>query len=82
VCELAGSESSAVLYVGDRVDNDVVPAARSGLRTAWLRRGPWGLLQRPADATAPDLVLPTLGDLPAALTALITDVGPRGDRRR
>jgi HAD superfamily hydrolase (TIGR01549 family) len=67
VCELAGSAPATVLYVGDRVDNDVVPAARSGLRTAWLRRGPWGLLQRPDGAVAPDLVLARLADLPAAL---------------
>lgn len=33
-----------VAYVGDRVDNDIVPAAAAGLRPVWLRRGPWGLL--------------------------------------
>jgi FMN phosphatase YigB (HAD superfamily) len=66
-CELADSAPEAVLYVGDRIDNDVVPAARSGLRTAWLRRGPWGLLQRPAAGVAADLVLSALADLPAAL---------------
>lgn len=68
VCALAGDRQPAdVLYVGDRIDNDVVPAARAGLRTAWLRRGPWGHLQTPGDVR-PDLVLTTLADLPGLLS--------------
>jgi len=31
-----------ILYVGDRLDNDIRPAADLGLRTALIRRGPWG----------------------------------------
>lgn len=42
---LDGPPARAVAYVGDRVDNDVAPAAGAGLRAVWLRRGPWGLLQ-------------------------------------
>lgn len=66
-CELAGDvDPGEALYVGDRIDNDVEPAARAGLRTAWLRRGPWGQLQTPG-AVPPDLVLTSLADLPAQL---------------
>lgn len=58
-----------VLYVGDRVDNDVLPAADMGLRTCWLQRGPWGQLQElPDDVDEPDLVLEGLGELPTLLT--------------
>lgn len=58
-----------VLYVGDRVDNDVLPAAAAGFRTCWLRRGPWGVLQElPADQDV-DLVLDGLGELPHLLTS-------------
>lgn len=57
-----------VLYVGDRVDNDVLPAATAGMRTCWLRRGPWGVLQDlPMDEDA-DLVLDGLGELPTLLS--------------
>jgi FMN phosphatase YigB (HAD superfamily) len=40
--ELAHAEPDEIAYVGDRVDNDVVPAADAGLVTVFLRRGPWG----------------------------------------
>lgn len=59
-----------VLYVGDRTDNDIAAAAAAGMRTCWLRRGPWGQLQDlPDGAGAPDLVLEGLGELPILLTA-------------
>lgn len=41
-----------VAYVGDRVDNDVLPATAAGLRAVWLRRGPWGLLGEDATGAA------------------------------
>ena len=33
-----------VAYVGDRLDNDVHPAARAGMRPVWIRRGPWAAI--------------------------------------
>jgi HAD superfamily hydrolase (TIGR01549 family) len=64
---LDGATADQVLYVGDRVDNDVLPAGAAGLRTCWLRRGPWGVLQDlPLDDDA-DLVLDGLGELPHLL---------------
>lgn len=68
VAELAGGvDPGQVLYVGDRIDNDVLPAAAAGMRTCWLRRGPWGVLQDlPLDEDA-DLVLDGLGELPHLL---------------
>jgi HAD superfamily hydrolase (TIGR01549 family) len=34
-----------ILYVGDRLDNDVRPASQAGFKTALIRRGPWGIIQ-------------------------------------
>jgi HAD superfamily hydrolase (TIGR01662 family) len=38
----AGCPAGQVLYVGDRLDNDIRPAQAAGLATALVRRGPWG----------------------------------------
>lgn len=68
VVALSGATAARhVLYVGDRVDNDVLPAADAGLRTCWLRRGPWGVLQDLPDDFSADLVLDGLGELPLLL---------------
>lgn len=44
VVELAMARPAEIVYVGDHPANDVFPAADFGLRTAHLRRGPWGHL--------------------------------------
>lgn len=62
--ELMGSPPpDAVAYVGDRVDNDVLPAMQAGLRAVWIRRGPWGAIQRLPGGTRPALVVDSLGEL-------------------
>lgn len=45
VVELAGCAPEEVAYVGDRVDNDVLPARAAGLWPVLIRRGPWGRAQ-------------------------------------
>ena len=63
----AGCAADELAYVGDRVDNDVVPALAAGLVAVHLRRGPWGRLQRaPSDA----IVIESLAELPQALASL------------
>lgn len=39
-----GFAPSEVAYVGDRLDNDVLPAMDAGLVAVFIRRGPWGYL--------------------------------------
>jgi HAD superfamily hydrolase (TIGR01549 family) len=62
--ELMGSPDPwTVAYVGDRVDNDVLPAMAAGMRAVWLRRGPWGVIQHlPADRV-PALIVDSLDEL-------------------
>jgi HAD superfamily hydrolase (TIGR01662 family) len=33
-----------IVYVGDRLDNDVLPAQEFGMHAVFIRRGPWGYL--------------------------------------
>jgi HAD superfamily hydrolase (TIGR01662 family) len=54
-------------YVGDRVDNDVVPALAAGLVAVHVRRGPWGRLQR---APRGAIVVESLAEVPDVLAPL------------
>ena len=68
VVALVKCRAADVAYVGDRVDNDVLPAAAAGLAAVHVRRGPWGRLQpTPPEAR---LGLDDLASLPDALASL------------
>jgi len=71
VVAAAGCAPGEIAYVGDRLDNDVLPARDAGMRTVLLRRGPWGYLhaERP-DAAHADLVIDSLSELPGAILSL------------
>lgn len=61
--ELMGRpDPTDVAYVGDRVDNDVLPARAAGMCPVWIRRGPWGVIQECPEGAA-DLVVGSLGEL-------------------
>lgn len=53
VISAAPCEADRIVYVGDRLDNDLMPAKAAGMRTAFIRRGPWGYIwQNQPDMTA------------------------------
>ncbi len=64
----AGRPAEEIAYVGDRIDNDVEPAAAAGLTAVHLRRGPWGLLQHSSSRAR--VVVGSLAELPEALASL------------
>jgi HAD superfamily hydrolase (TIGR01662 family) len=68
VAALMEIDPSGLAYVGDRVDNDVLPAAAAGMVAVHVRRGPWGRLQRTPPEAA--LGLDDLASLPDALASL------------
>ncbi|MEV8598722.1 HAD family hydrolase [Streptomyces griseoviridis] len=45
LAEVVPAEPGEILYVGDRVDNDLRPGAAAGMHTALIRRGPWATIQ-------------------------------------
>ncbi|GIG67342.1 HAD family hydrolase [Phytomonospora endophytica] len=69
VAELAGADRGSILYVGDHRDNDVIPAHEAGLRTALIRRGPWGFMwaDDPIVTATADYVISSLTELPDLL---------------
>jgi HAD superfamily hydrolase (TIGR01549 family) len=61
----AGCPAEQVLYVGDRLDNDIRPAQAARLMTALIKRGPWGfILQDPDVADRCLFQVSSLTDLP------------------
>ncbi|XVQ12354.1 HAD family hydrolase [Spirillospora sp. CA-255316] len=68
--ELAGVPAGRTLYVGDRIDNDVRPSLAYGMQAAFLRRGPWGFIQRDDEALEGcTFVLDDLEGLPGLVAA-------------
>ena len=74
--------AASIAYVGDRVDNDVIPAHLAGLVPVHIRRGPWGVLQSEwPDVGQAALRLDSLEELPPRLheleAAAVRQVRPR-----
>ncbi|MFJ1699394.1 HAD family hydrolase [Streptomyces sp. NPDC088252] len=70
VLQASGAMPHETLYVGDHPANDVFPAQAAGLRTAHLRRGPWGhwWADDPDVIAAADWSITSLMDLPRIVT--------------
>jgi len=63
VVESAGVPAGEILYVGDRVDNDVVPALAAGLQAVRIRRGGHAQVESPSGV----VTIGSLSELPEAL---------------
>lgn len=73
--ELMSSPDPAdVVYVGDRLDNDILPATAAGMRAVWLRRGPWAFISR-AEPPPGTLVIRSLAELAERLAGWWKGVG-------
>jgi N-acetyl-D-muramate 6-phosphate phosphatase len=70
--EVAPGEPDEIVYVGDHRDNDIEPAKAAGLRTAFIRRGPWGYLwaEEPKVLKLADWRIDSLTELPALIQAV------------
>ena len=68
VSEAAGVPASSIAYVGDRLDNDVLPARAAGMVAIFIERGPWGRAhaKRPEIVQA-NMIVAGLDEIPDAL---------------
>lgn len=77
ILELLGDPNpDSVAMVGDRVDNDVLPAMAAGLRAIWIRRGPWGRIQELPEGTQPALIVESLDELARRVDEAFTPLPP------
>ncbi|MFJ9367525.1 HAD family hydrolase [Nocardia sp. NPDC101769] len=67
VAEVAGVMPGEICYVGDRVDNDVLPVLAAGMMPVLIRRGPWGYLTAEQPDAARATVVDGLDELPDLL---------------
>ena len=67
----SGESAQRIAYVGDRLDNDMLPARAACMFAVFLRRGPWGwMYAEHPDIAQADLRLDDLTRLPDALASL------------
>jgi FMN phosphatase YigB (HAD superfamily) len=64
VVEDASAPAGEILYVGDRVDNDVVPARAAGLQAIGIRRGAHARIESPEGI----VTISSLSELPEAIS--------------
>lgn len=71
VIEAAGEPADAIAYVGDRLDNDVLPTRTAGMTAVFIRRGPWGWMHSEMpEIEQAQIRLDSLLDLPDRLAGL------------
>jgi HAD superfamily hydrolase (TIGR01549 family) len=68
VIAAAGAAAPSIAYVGDRFDNDILPAMAAGMTAVFLRRGPWGYIHATRPETSQATIrIDSLAELAAAL---------------
>jgi FMN phosphatase YigB (HAD superfamily) len=83
VASEVGLDPAAIAYVGDRLDNDVLPAMALGMVGIFLVRGPWGLVQESwPEVEQATLVVHTLDGLADRLAGLPASPPPPGTGSR
>jgi FMN phosphatase YigB (HAD superfamily) len=71
ITQVSGLPPASIAYVGDRIDNDVIPAHAAGMVPVHVRRGPWGVLQAGwPGAERAALRLGSLEELPGRMAEL------------
>ena len=69
-----GLQPEEIVYVGDRLDNDVFPAKAAGMRAVFIRRGPWGYLHSLwPEAGDASYTIRSLNELPKLIERINTE---------
>src|SRR5438477_5420746 len=68
--EAAGVPAEQIAYIGDRFDNDVLPARNAGIHGIFIQRGPWGEAHARKAAEMDVPMITSLDKLPFVLRGL------------
>lgn len=66
--EQAECKPNEAVMIGDRLDNDVVPAKQLGMKTVWVRQGFAKYQSISNETEKPDFIIDTIGDILDILT--------------
>lgn len=70
----AGVVPQQIAYVGDRLDNDALPAKQAGMVGIFIRRGPWGFIHATwPEVKRADATIDSLDELPQLLRRAPSD---------
>ena len=61
--ERANCKPEEAVMVGDRIDNDMIPAKKIGMKTVWIKQGFGGLSEQMTEAQQPDYSVDSLNEL-------------------
>ena len=59
----ANCKSNNAVMIGDRIDNDIVPAKKIGMRTIWVKQGFGAYWQITGDYEEPDYIVNNISEL-------------------
>ena len=66
----ADTRASEAIMIGDRLDNDIIPARRIGMKTIWVRWGRYSILESRTPDEIPDTTVTDVREVMDAVTML------------
>ena len=68
----AGTKASESVMIGDRLDNDIIPAKRIGMKTIWVRWGRYSIMEPRTPDELPDATVTDVRDVLDAVAMVNT----------
>ena len=61
--EQADCKPNETVMIGDRLDNDIIPAKKLGMKTVWVRQGFAKMQYVKSENERPDYIIENIGDI-------------------
>lgn len=71
----AKCKPNEAVMVGDRIDNDIIPAKQIGMKTVWIKQGFGACWELKKENIAPDLIVSSLSELYRQILSFARETG-------
>ena len=68
---LLGISADEAIMIGDRLDNDIIPARMIGMKAVWIRQGIYSVLEPRVPKEIPEATVTQVADIPAAVETMV-----------